>query len=467
MRFSLLFPIVFCCVSALLTSCIEDGFDTSPSSQPAFSTDTLDMGLTFTDQPTPTHRFTVRNRHDKQLNISRIALSGEQPECFRINVDGFSGREFSDIEIRPGDSIYVFVEATLPPNSSPKLTDVFGSVDFTCNGVTQSVVLRAEGLDVIRRRGLTVTEDEVWDATYPYQIFDSLVVAPGATLTLREGVTLHFHDKAGLTVRGCLLAEGTPEAPVTMRGDRIDNVVGNISFDIMASQWDGVTFAPGSRGNRLSHTTVCNTIDGVLADSLSQVSFHNCRLRNAAGYPLVGRYADLTLTGTEVAEGGEGALGVIGGQLTANHCTFANYYLFSAIGGETVQMVHVNPDTDKGVDAPYLRADISNSIIYGLSSDINIADFTGTEVFWRGCVFKSEGSDDDNFIGCFWDTDPKYATVREDYFFDYRLLPESPVAGQADPSLTLPEAATDAYGVSRLPAPTPGAYQMPFPVEEE
>ncbi|MDE5750557.1 MAG: hypothetical protein K2H87_07295, partial [Duncaniella sp.] len=393
-----------------LTSCIEDGFDTSPSSQPAFSTDTLDLGLTFTDQPTATHRFTVRNRHDRQLNISRIALSGDGARYFRINVDGFSGREFSDIEIRPGDSIFVFVEATLPPNSTPQLTDIFGAIDFTTNGVTRSVTLRASGLDVIRHRALTITDDTVWDAEYPYQIFDSLIVAPGATLTLRPGATLHFHDKASLTVRGTLISEGTPEAPVTMRGDRIDNVVGNISFDIMASQWDGLTFAPGSRSNRLSHTTVCNTVDGILADSLSQVTFLNCRLRNSASYPLVGRYADLTLLGTEVAEGAEGLLGIIGGTLVANHCTFANYYLFAALRGPAVQLYHLNADASVSDDTPYLRADISNTIVYGLGTDLNVSDFADTEVYWRRCLFKETGEDDDHFIATIWDTDPEYAT---------------------------------------------------------
>ena len=33
-----------------------------------------------------------------------------------MNVDGLSGREFHNVEIRAKDSIYVFVEATLPEN---------------------------------------------------------------------------------------------------------------------------------------------------------------------------------------------------------------------------------------------------------------------------------------------------------------------------------------------------------------
>ncbi len=452
--------------SVLLASCIEDGFDTSPSAQPVFSVDTLDMGVTFTGQPTPTHRFVVHNRQSKLISVSRIGLRAGENEHFRINVDGFAGTDFTDVEIRPNDSIFVFVEATLPPNSTPRLTDVVSHLDFTTNGVTSSVVLLARGQDVDRRRGHVVESDERWDATYPYQIFDSLVVAKDATLTLEPGVTLHFHDKASLRVYGKIVSEGTAEKPVNMCGDRTDNVVGDISFDLMASQWDGIVLRPESRGNRFVHTVVRNTVNGLVADSLSQATFVNCRLRNSATYPLASLHADITLIGTEVAEGSAGLYAMLGGTVKANHCTFANYYLFSALGGAALQFNHYNADTDNGSGMPYLKADISNSIIYGNGSDLNEGDLTGTEIFIRSTLLKSEGEDDENFIGCFWDTDPMYGTVREDYFFDYRLKPDSPVVGAANPDLTLPEAATDPYGVQRLPLPTPGAYQMPLPTEE-
>lgn len=448
-----------------LASCIEDGFDTSPSSQPIFSVDTLDMGVHFTSQPTPTRRFTVHNRHDKLLSISDISLRDNGSDIFRINVDGFAGTEFHNVEIRPNDSIFVFVEATLPANSSPTLTDNTAHLDFTTNGVTSSVVLLARGQDVDRRRGETITTDTYWDATYPYQIFDSLIVAPEATLTLGPGTTLHFHDKAYLRVYGSLVSDGTTEAPVNITGDRTDNVVGDISFDLMTSQWEGVHFAPESRDNTLSHTIIRNTCSGIVADSLSQVTFLNCRLRNSADYSLVSRYADITLIGTEVTEAATGLFAMMGGTVKANHCTFANYYLFSALRGPALQFFHYDADHDNESGMPLLKADFTNSVVYGNGTDLSEGDFTGTDITFRRCALKSEGEDDDNFISCIWGEDPLYATVREDYYFDYRLLPDSPLAGKADPLLTLPEAATDFYGLPRLPSPSIGALQQTAPEE--
>lgn len=446
-------------------SCIEDGIDTSPSVQPEFSVDTLKMGVVFTDQPTPTSRFMVYNRHDKVISISNISLrSGER--VFRLNVDGFSGTSFQNVEIRPKDSIYVFVEATLRPNGVPVLTDFNDILDFTTNGVTKSVVLNATGQDVKRLHGLRVESDMRLDATYPYQVYDSVVVAPGATLTIGEGVSLHFHDKSFMRVEGRLITEGTPEKPVNMGGDRTGNVVGDISFDLMSSQWEGLFFATGSKGSCLSHTVIRNTNYGVVADSLSQASFLNCRLRNSAAYALSARYADLALTGCEVAEAAEGAMSLTGGKAVVNNCTFANYYLFVYPRGPVVQLYHFNSENDNESKMPYLEASFNNCILYGLGTDLSAGDLTGSAVYFRRCLLKSEGKDDDNFLNCLWASDPLYNTVRNDYVFDYRLMDDSPALGTAQANLIPAEAATDFYGTPRGTTPNIGAYQSRKPAED-
>ena len=51
-----------------------------------------------------------------------------------------------------------------------------------------------------------------------------------------------------------------------------------------------------------------------------------------------------------------------------------------------------------------------------------------------------------------------YYTVRNDYYFDYRLQPESPAIGAADPMLTNPLSKTDRYGNRQPSAPDLGAY---------
>ena len=456
-------------ICMLCVACIEDGFTTSPSDQPAFSTDTLDLGIVFTEQPTTTSRFIVHNRHSKQLSISDISLSGEYADCFRLNVDGISGRSFSNVDIRGKDSIFVLVEATFPQGAQA-LTDFDTKVNFTTNGVTQSVVIAAKGQNVRRYRGETLRRNMRFDSELPYQIYDSLVVAPNTTLTLAEGTQMLFHDGAMLIVRGTLISEGTVENPVVMTGDRTGNVVTDISFDIMSRQWIGVFFTESSRGNRLVNTNIRNTWQGLtISGSLMadysrnpQLQMVNCRLRNSGGLVLEAYHTGLRAIGCEFGEAAEGLVYIQGGEYIFNHCTFANNYLFAAISGPAIGFGHVSSDPDTGLDdgsqMPYTKADFSNCIIYGIGADLSHGDLIGTDIYFRNCLLKSKGEDDDNFIACLWDQDPLYYTVRDEYFFDYRLKPESPAIATADWSLTLDEAKTDGYGLERTDPTDLGAY---------
>lgn len=462
-RLSLIYIWAFLFAAVGLAGCIEDGFSSSASDQPVFSVDTLQMGVIFTEQPSTTHRFTVYNRAGKSISISRVSLSGENAGLFRLNVDGFSGREFNNVEIRANDSIFVFVETTLPANDRTVPVEVTASLDFLTNGVTRSVTLAAQGRDVRRVEALTIDADTRFEAGKPYQIIDSLVVAPGATLTIDPGAELLFHDGAMMVVRGTLRAIGEVDNEITFAGDRTGNVAADISFDIMSRQWIGMFFTNTSRNNELSYAHVCNTwqgvtVDGAFADEPVGLKMVNTRLRNSGDMVLEAYHANISAYGCEFAEAANGAVYLQGGEHVFNHCTLSNYYLFTAIGGPILQLGHVNEDSDDGSGLPYTKADLSNTIIYGLGTDLSHGDLTGMDIYLRNCLLKSAGTDDDNFINCMWDTDPGFLTVREDYYFDYRLHDDSPALGAADPALTAPDAAVDRYGIARGPLPAIGAY---------
>lgn len=438
----------------IATGCIEDGFTTSPSDQPEYSTDTLKMGTVFTAEGTPTHRFKVFNRHDKGLNISKISFSDtEMEKIFRLNVDGVSGTRFNNVEIRANDSIFVLVEATLPESGANLPVEINASLDFVANGVTSTVVLNAFGQDVARLEAVTVDSDMTLAGDKPYQIFDSLVVAEGVTLTLDPGATLYFHDKAELVVHGTLISNGTVDRRVNMTGDRFGQVVGKIPYEIMSGQWGGVYFYGTTTGNKLSNTYIRNSTYGVYVDSVSVdaiepvLTLVNCQLRNSAGAVLVASHAPVKAVGCEFAEAAKGVVYLYGGTHSFNQCTFANYYLFSAITGPLLYL-----------DGETVAADVSNSILYGMGGEVLPADLAGKPVYFRNCLFSSAGTDDDNFINTVWDSDPMFYTVREDYFFDYRLREGSPAIGKGDPSLNSVDASVDMYGLQRGSVPDIGAY---------
>lgn len=442
-----------------LFACIEDGYTSSPTDRPTFSTDTLDLGTVITTDLSTTRRFTVRNPHPKGLMISDIRLDGLNAEYFRLNVDGFSGTVFSNVEIRANDSIYVLVSCNLPENQIDEAKILEADICFTTNGGVDKVNVRATGQDVNRLYGKVIDADMVFDSGKPYQIFDSLVVAAGAKLTLPAGTRLMFHDKAYMRVYGTLVSNGTVENPVEMRGDRTGDVISGITFDLMAGQWHGLDFMPGSEGNRLRHTIVRNTVQGVIAEG-AVVELINCRLRNSQYRALTSLGSNITAVGCELAEAPYGALLLAGGESSFDFCTFPNYYLFSAIYEPAVTLAHLNENSVvQDYDGPFTKATITNSILYGLGSDIYPGILDNTDVYLYNCLLKSDGTDDEHFVNCLWGADPLYYTVREDYIFDYRLKPESPAIGAADISLSRhPAAQKDFYGLTRgIPADV-GAY---------
>lgn len=475
-NFKILLPLLTLILSLSLTSCIEDGVSTSAADQPAFSTDTVRMGSLLTLGPSPTSRFIVYNHHDKIMNISDIAFRDDDAGQFRINVDGMSGRRFSNVEVRPNDSIFVFVEATLAENGKNVPVDVLAHIDFRVNGVTSSMPVKAQGQDVTRLKGDTRFAGEATLSPHkPYLVNDSLVVEQGATLTLPAGTRLLMHDDAAIVVHGTIRIEGTVEKPVEITGDRSGFVAASIPYEVMSGQWRGIRFFPTSSGNIVSHASIRNSEEGIILDHCGgttgspALTLHNSVVRNTKNYVVEAIHSSLVAVGCELTDASLGILRLVGSEHVVSQCTLGNYYLFTAIGGPALRMEHVDPDdTDEpepenpaDKELPWLTADISNSIIYGLGPDISHGDLTGLPVMLRNCLLKSAGSDDENFIDCLWDTDPLFGVWRDGYIFDYRLAAESPAIGAGDPSLLSPMAETDMLGAARAGNPTLGAYQEP------
>ncbi|MDE6805554.1 MAG: hypothetical protein K2J05_01975 [Muribaculaceae bacterium] len=460
----LLLAIVAMLAAIGIQSCISDDFDTSSSVRLRFSTDTVAFDTVFTDLGTPTARLKVFNPEKKGVSISSIAFRNEQ-SAFSMNVDGVSGTTFRDVEIRGGDSIFIFIECFIPESQRDEPFRVEDELLFVTNGTQQSVLVEAYGQNVTRLRGLEVSSDMTLTADRPYVIFDSLTVRPGATLRVDPGARLLFHDKASLIVEGRLEAVGAPGKLIDMRGDRLDNVLPDVGYDIMAGQWEGVRIAAGSFDNRIEYVDMRSTRHGLRVDSTADLSRQkltlvNSWLHNSQSTVLSSKYAKVDAYGCIFSEAAEAVVRLTGGQHRFAQCTLSNYYLFAIPSEAILSLYHALPEDQINADSPnpLMRAEFENSIIYGMASDINTGDLAGSDVFLRYVLLKSAGSDDDHFIHCLWDTDPMFETVREDYIFNYRLKPESPAIGAGDSSLVPSLSEEDIDGVRRGVPPALGAY---------
>lgn len=455
------------------SSCIEDDFTSSPSDLLTFSRDTVNFDTVFSDLGTPTARLLVYNRAKKSVNISHISFKRGDETNFQVNVDGMSGKSFQNVEIRGGDSIYVFIECFIDATNDDEPFLVEDKLQFVTNGVTQEVQVEAYGQNVNRLRDVRITSDTRFTTERAYVIFDSLVVEKGATLTIDPGAKLLFHDKASLTVRGRLNAVGNKDNVIHLRGDRLDNVLPDVAYDIMAGQWHGVRIAAESYDNRMEYVNMRSTVIGLQIDSCGNTDRQklllvNSWLHNSQSAALTSKYAWVDAFGCCFSEAANGVVELWGGKHRFSQCTMSNYYLFSAMFEPLLCLYHCMPGSEMS-DLPLMQASFENSILYGMVSDINEGDLTGSNVYLRNVLLKSAGTDDDHFISCVWDADPMFFTVREDYYFDYRLHNDSPAIGMGNISYVPAESQYDFYGNYRIASGNPdlGAFVWIYTPEED
>ena len=447
-------------------SCISDDFTDSPEARLAFSTDTVSFGTVFTDLATPTARLLVINNNKKGVNISSIRF--QNPETpFRMNVDGVSGMSFQDVEIRGNDSIYVFLECYLEADDStiPQLTS--DKLEFVTNGNVQTVEVEAWGWNVTRLKNVTIDSDTRFTAERPYIIFDTLTVDPGVTLMIDPGAWLLFHDKARLNVKGTVIAQGSVDNMIRMSGDRLDDVLPDVAYDVLAGQWGGIDIAAESFGNRLEYVDMRSTVSGLRIDSCGDLSkskllLLNSWLHNSQGNVLSSKYARVDAYGCCFSEAAGSVVNLTGGSHRFVQCTIANSYLFSSLYEPNLQLTYCMPDEQTEDNPnPLMTASFENGIVWGEIGDpIDPGDLIGSEVFMRYMLFKANGSDDENFIDCVWNEDPMFFTVRDEYYFNYRLQPDSPALGRGYSGFVTNECLYDMDGLNRLANGNPalGAY---------
>ena len=99
-------------------SCRKDQtFITSAGAKVSFSTDTLKFDTVFTQIGSATRFFKIFNPYSQSISINKIYLENNTNAVYRLNVDGVPGTSFTNVQILPNDSLYVFAEVTVNPNA--------------------------------------------------------------------------------------------------------------------------------------------------------------------------------------------------------------------------------------------------------------------------------------------------------------------------------------------------------------
>ena len=457
-------------------ACDDDSFGTSPSQQLTFSADTVRLDTLFSTVPSSTRSFWAYNKSGDGIRCTSVKLERGNQSGFRVNVDGIylgpsSGYAANGIEVRNKDSIRIFVEATMPNNYKGEPTEVEDNLVFTLeNGRQQKVCLNAFAWDAQIMRNVTVESDETLaTADKPIVVYGGIDVKQGATLTIAPGTTIYFHGDSGIEVSGRLVCNGTAEAPVTLRGDRLDHMFDYLPYDNISGQWKGIHFNEESYGNVIAHTDIHSTYDGIVADSSdveqTKLTISNSIVHNCQGYGIRAVNSKLAIENCQITNTLGDCLSADGGDITINNSTIAQFYPFDSNRGYALHFSAINH--------PLLKLDCRNSIITGYSDDVlsgerddksdNAADF-----LFDHCIIRTpEVTTDDSVYFTkvkFEDVEDTTACGQKQFVlvdgnrqkYDFRLSAKAHAIGFADKDTALPY---DRLGTRRDDQPDAGAYE--------
>ncbi|MBQ8046363.1 MAG: right-handed parallel beta-helix repeat-containing protein [Prevotella sp.] len=465
---------VLLAVLALQACSDDDSFSSSPGQYLEFSADTIRLDTCFSTVPTPMKSFWVYNRSGDGIRLESIRLERGNQSGFRVNVDGVylgaqTGYQTNQIEVRNKDSVRVFVELTSMLNYQTTLTKLEDNIVFTLeNGNIQKVNLLTYTWDATLLYNTRVRGDSTIDSSRPVVIYGGLRVDSLATLTIAAGTTLYFHNDAGIDVYGRLIAAGTAESNVVLRGDRIDHMFDYLPYDRVSGQWQGIRFHESSYENHLLYTDIHSTYDGIVVDSsdvdrqkllIESSTIHNCQ-----GYGLVSANSKIGIRNTQITNTLNDCLAVFGGNTEINHCTLAQFYPFDANRGVALRFTSTK--------YPLQNFNCSNTLVTGYADDQLMGELGDEEdtprYYFDHCIIRTprietvdsiyfnevvyENTEDTTSMG------RKHFAVfdTENLFYDFQLDSVSIAIDKADPENSLP---LDRNGNMRDTKPDVGAYE--------
>jgi hypothetical protein len=358
----------------LLASCQKESFITSPDASVLLRADTLRFDTVFTTAGSVTKRFTIVNDNDQKLRIDRITLSGGNNSAYAININGQAATSVSNIEMRPNDSLYIFVRVTIDPNNAANPFMVRDSIQVEYNSNKQWVQLEAYGQNARFINGGRIDVNTSWDAQLPWVILKPLTISAGVTLTMQKGVRVFCNANAPIIVNGLLRCQG--EAPekdrIVFRGDRTD-----AEYRDYPGGWPGIIFAQGSTGNRLQYTNILNAYQAIIAAgdanaSPAKLIMDQCVVDNAYDVGLFALNSSVLASNCRFTQigndglpgtGGSNVIVTGGGNYIFEHCTIATYANYFQNHKQPALYIG---NSYNGTTAA-LNTQIINSIIYGES----------------------------------------------------------------------------------------------------
>lgn len=476
----------------ILSSCtFEDNFVTGTDVNLRFEMDTLSFDTVFAQVGSATRILKIYNEGNEPIKLDKVEIQGTTGVEFSVNVDGTQGPVVEDVVIWENDSIYVFVEVEVDP-TAPEETSPFIVEDrlvVTTGSREQSVLLQAFGQNANYINGFNRGEFFLlpcaggtveWAPNLPYVIYGGmflencvLEILAGARVYIHGGVARNeqfgiFNDGFISTfATGSLRILGEQGNEVVIQTDRLEE-----PYQDEPGQYLGLILGAESTGNHFQHARILHGIQGVIVDSLAELSIENTTIAYTLGSAISGRNATVEVENSLFHSNfGHAVQFIQGGRLTMEHVTVANYGTDrSALAFQNFECF--NEDCSDNVVVPMV-ATITNCILSGSRAD-EVIFVDGTERMELGffdvniinsvvrvdeLLTASQGRYSDFFeticSGCYNQQarDPLFISIDED---DYHL---DSLSVAKDLGTIIPGLELDLDGVTREAAADAGAFE--------
>ena len=454
-----------------------------------FSTDTITFDTVFTSIGSITKTLTVYNKNNFDL-LTNISIKGYSAAHFRMNIDGIAGNNQSNIEIPANDSIFIFLEVTINPNSNNTPYILTDSLIFTTGTKKQSVNLIAWGQnahfhtantyeDIINGNDTTRFYYHLIDCTIPWTndkphvIYGYAIVNPGQTLTINQGCNIHLHKNSGIIVGnpfsiesgGTIKVNGTLGNEVTFQGDRLDTW-----YNEIPGQWDKIWLIPGSFDNEINYAIIKNGNIGIHADTVFNnnptVEINNTIIDNMSGIGILGQGANINVNNTLISRCGQYTVACnIGGIYNFMHCTFANYWDYSNRKTPSILLNNFYEGANGNIYVRDLQeVNFTNCIIQGsLSTELSFQENELGMFNYKfdHCMIKidpNQNTNNTSYINSIINQEVKF---NDPYGNDFHLTQSSPAINTGKPNIsTHPALNNDLEGnIREISSPDIGVYE--------
>ena len=442
-------------------SCNRDDINfESPSELLRFSQDTLFLDTVYNQVRSETYAVKIYNNEDKDVMIPKITLEKGASSLYRINVDGKSGTDFSNIPLRKNDSLYIFVEIAPIANATEAIAE--DRIQFQTPAGNQqvtlfSVVQDAEFYIESKTNPNVLTSNTTWTSNKAKIIFGNLTLEAGKTLDIQKGTKIYFHKNSGLKIskNAKLNVNGDLGEEVIFRGDRNDT-----RYDTIPKNWQGIMMDTNSTLNMNYAKVFGGTVGLEMIQTTANID--NSIFHTHQEFGILAINSNVTAKNLVMNNSGEANFGIFkGGTYNITHSTLANYWnLNSALPGLGLYATNEYSNGTATEQAP-LTLNIKNSIIYTDNDNAVLFKPTAGQTFnysFQNSLLKY-GSTANYTVdaGSIKNQDPKF----QNYFtqkMNLRLKDDSPAKGKGNTGVaaTVP---FDIVKVSRTANPSMGAYQ--------